>query len=72
VFGLASTQVTFDLAYVCLVLITIQIELGCFDVTGAPVNRSGVCPDFEGAIDLSDRGITSLPPGAFENCGKPT
>jgi Leucine-rich repeat (LRR) protein len=39
---------------------------------GAPLNRTGACSlDGDVSIDLSDRHITAIPPGAFENIGSP-
>jgi len=39
---------------------------------GSPVTRSGTCSlATQYAIDLSDRGITAIPLGAFANIGKP-
>jgi len=39
---------------------------------GAPLNRTGTCSLNDGHnIDLSDRHITAIPPGAFDDCGSP-
>ncbi len=51
---------------------------------GGPLNRTGECNeaiyaytnpeidnDHEAGIDLHDRGITSISPGAFDDCGAP-
>jgi hypothetical protein len=37
------------------------------DYTGAPLVRTGSCPTQAGALHLSHKGITSVPPDAFQN-----
>jgi hypothetical protein len=40
------------------------------DHAGAPLVRSGSCPTQAGTLDLSSKGITSVPPEAFANMTK--
>jgi hypothetical protein len=35
--------------------------------TGAPLVRTGSCPTEGGYLDLSSKGITSVPPDAFQD-----
>ena len=37
------------------------------DYAGAPLVRTGSCPTQGGSLDLSSKGITSVPPDAFQN-----
>jgi hypothetical protein len=37
------------------------------DYAGAPLVRTGSCPTEGGDLDLSSKGITSVPPDAFQN-----
>jgi hypothetical protein len=36
------------------------------DYAGAPLVRTGSCPTQAGVLDLSRKGITSVPPDAFQ------
>ena len=40
------------------------------DYNGAPLVRTGSCPTQGGGLDLSGKGITSVPPDAFQNVTK--
>ena len=40
------------------------------DYDGAPLVRSGSCPTQDGALDLSNKGITSVPEQAFAGMAK--
>jgi hypothetical protein len=40
------------------------------DYAGAPLVRSGSCPTQGGTLELSSKGITSVPAGAFAGMAK--
>jgi hypothetical protein len=40
------------------------------DSNGAPLVRSGSCPTYAGQLDLSGKGITSVPADAFAGMAK--
>jgi hypothetical protein len=42
------------------------------DYAGAPLVRTGSCPMQAGELDLSYKGITSVPPDTFQNMTKMT
>ena len=40
------------------------------DYNGAPLERSGSCPDQDDTLDLTSKGITSVPADAFAGMAK--